>query len=430
MRKPLQQDSRTVLEFPPALCYSYRMKKMEVFAMRCFRWLSMILAILVAICSCAGLAEQEASDANPLAGLSSAVTEENRADYDFTDRAMEYLTFIGENYPDRSESESAHDAFGDWLMAELEASGYAPAQIEAQLFSGEDMFGDPVQGRNIVLTVPGKRDEGQIIVGAHYDGTGIGDNGSGVALLLATAAGLAHVEPEFTLKYVFFDREEEGRVGSRAYAAQMSDEAVASTLCMINLDALVFGDFCNIYGGVYGDDYDADYIAVYEDEEAPQPEPEQLEGYAFAADTAERLGFRVYRPEDLDGVFEANGRGMEPEEAFFTNPWTYAHPAPQSMEFIGPSPTTIGASDHAPFAVRGIPYIYFEATNWWAEGLDSDTPYMGYVETYDVSKGDGGQFMNTDYDTLENLRTLFPGRAEQHYRLFSPLLSALLLAEA
>ncbi len=394
------------------------------------RFLALIVAILLAAGCCAGLAEQEPADRDALAGLKSAVTEANRSDYDFTDRALEYLAYIGENYPDRSEDDGAREAFVDWLTAELAACGYDPAQIETQSFEGDDMFGDPAQGKNIVLTVPGKRDDGRIIVGAHYDGDGVGDNGSGVALLLATAAGLVDVEPEYTVQYVFFDREEEGKVGSRYFARQMSAEAIASTLYMVNLDALAFGDFCNIYGGVYGDDYGADYIAVYEGEENPQPEPELLEGYAFAADLAERLGFRVYRPEDLDGYFEANGRGMEPEEgAFFTNPWTYAHPAPQNMEFMGPSPTTIGASDHAPFAVLGIPYIYFEATNWWAESADEYTSYLGYVETYDASLGDGGQFMNTEYDTLENLRELFPGRAEQHYRLFSPLLSALLLVE-
>ena len=43
------------------------------------------------------------------------------------------------------------------------------------------------------------------------------------------------------------------------------------------------------------------------------------------------------------------------------------------------------------------------------------------------SKGVGGQFMNTDYDTLENLIRFFPHRAENHYRMYSPLLSALLL---
>ncbi len=393
------------------------------------RFLALIVAILLAAGCCAGLAEQEPADRDALAGLKSAVTEANRSDYDFTDRALEYLAYIGENYPDRSEDDGAREAFRDWLTAELAACGYDPARIGAQSFSGEDMFGDPAQGKNIVLTVPGKRD-GRIIVGAHYDGDGVGDNGSGVALLLATAAGLVDVEPECTVQYVFFDREEEGKVGSRYFAGQMSAEAIASTLYMVNLDALAFGDFCNIYGGVYGDDYAADYIAVDEGEENPQPEPEHLEGYAFATELAERLGFRVYRPEDLDGYFEANGRGMEPEEgAFFTNPWTYAHPAPQNMEFMGPSPTTIGASDHAPFAVLGIPYIYFEATNWWAESVDEYISYMGYVETYDASLGEGGQFMNTEYDTLENLRALFPGRAEQHYRQFSPLLSALLLVE-
>ena len=75
--------------------------------------------------------------------------------------------------------------------AELKSFGYDPAQIEAQPFSGESLFGDPVQGRNIVLTIPGRRDDRQIIVGAHYDGTGIGDNGSGVALLLVERADAA-----------------------------------------------------------------------------------------------------------------------------------------------------------------------------------------------------------------------------------------------
>ncbi len=394
------------------------------------RWLAAIVAIMLAAGACAGLAEQESDDASALDGLKSLVTAANRADYDFTEKALEYLDFIGENYPDRDGTGGAHDAFGDWLLAELAAFGYDPAQIEAQPFSGQSLYGDPVQGRNIVLTIPGKREAGQIIAGAHYDGTGVGDNGSGVALLLAAAAGLTHAEPEYTLRLIFFDREEEGKVGSRAYAGQMSDEEVASTLYMVNLDSLAFGDFCNLYGGVYGDDYDVDYLAIVEGEEIERPQPRQLEGYEFAADTAEQLGFRVYRPEDLDGYYAANGRGMEPEDgAFFTNPWTYAHPAPQNMEFMGPSPTVIGASDHAPFAVRGIPYICFEASNWWAEGGDDMTRYMGYTETGDASKGDGGQFMNTDYDTLENLRTLFPGRAEQHYRLFSPLLSALLLVE-
>ena len=365
-----------------------------------------------------------------LSDLMTVVTKENCSDYDFTEKAMEYLTIIGEQYPNRSSSEdgtdNVHDEFGNWLLKELVACGYDPGQIEEQPFTGKSMFDTPVEGRNIILTVPGQM-EGQIIVCAHYDGSGLGDNGSGVALLLATAAGLVDASPQYTIKYIFFDGEEEGKVGSRHYAGQMSEEDVVSTLYLINCDALVFGDFCNIYGGAYGDEYDVDFLAFVEGEVIQEPRIREREGYDFAADIAEQLGFRVYRTEDLEGYYEKNGHGMEPQEdAFFTNPWTYAHPAPKNKEAVAPSPATMGGSDQAPFAERGIPYIYFEAANWWAEGTDPNTAYVGYNETYDESKGVGGQFMNTDYDTLENLIRFFPHRAENHYRMYSPLLSALL----
>ena len=403
---------------------------------------SVILMTIMVFCLCACSTSQKESSHTPEAGdmtseiseknilseLKSAVTAANRSDYDFTDKALEYLTIIGEEYPERcavdEETGKADEAFGDYLVDELTACGYDPQQITEQRFDSETMFGDTVHGRNIILTVPGQ-EEGQIIAGAHYDGSGVGDNGSGTALLLATAVSLVNVRPQYTIQFVFFDGEELGKLGSRYYAGKMSDKDIAATLYMINLDALACGDFCNIYGGVYGDDYDLDY---YTGEETVEPKAEHAEGYDFAADMAERIGFQVYRPKDLDGYYASNGHGMElQEDAFFTNPWTYENPAPENMQFIGPSPSTIGASDHAPFAVRGIPYIYFEATNWWAKGTDPSTAYMGYTETYDESIGVGGQIMNTDYDTLDTLQRFFPSRAEQHYRLFSPLLSSLLL---
>ncbi len=416
--------------------------------MKRHRLMAAVLALIIAaaLCSCGSKqnsggpeqtpgtesADSEAAqgDVPAISGLRTLVTRADRDDYDFTEKALAYLSLIGENYPDRSipddEGQSRHDAFGDWLLSELEFCGYDPGPITEQPFSGESFPGKPLQGRNIILTVPGKTEGKQIIVGAHYDGDGVGDNGSGVALLLAAAAGLADISPELTIRYIFFDGEEEGLLGSRYYAGNMSEEEISSTLYMINADALAFGDFCCIYGGVYGDDYDAEYISLVEGE--PLPDPEHTEGYAFAADTAEALGFRVYRTADLDGYYEEHGKGMEPEDAFFTNPWTNGHPAPENM--LAPSPATFGASDQTGFAVLGIPYIYFEATNWWAEGKDPYSAYTGYVETYDTDLGDGGQFMNTDYDTLEVLHQLFPDRAEEHYRLFSPLLSALLLLEA
>ena len=56
------------------------------------------------------------------------------------------------------------------------------------------------------------------------------------------------------------------------------------------------------------------------------------------------------------------------------------------------APATAGFSDHKAFAVRGIPYIYFEATNWWAKVSYQEYAYDGYTETYDTELGEGGKF--------------------------------------
>ena len=58
-----------------------------------------------------------------LSDLMTVVTKENCSDYDFTEKAMKYLTIIGEQYPNRSLSEdgtdNVHDEFGNWLLKEL-----------------------------------------------------------------------------------------------------------------------------------------------------------------------------------------------------------------------------------------------------------------------------------------------------------------------
>ncbi|MBR6331860.1 MAG: M28 family peptidase [Dehalococcoidales bacterium] len=388
---------------------------------------SVIAAAMMLLCFCAC---SSSHDIPAISELKSKVTAKNLSEYDFTEKALEYFHYIGENYPLRGIYEETvikpNEEFGDWLIKELTNHGYASQQISEQRFSLETEYFGYVEGRNIEVVIPGKK-EGQIIVGAHYDGPGFADNGSGTALLLATAVGLVNSKPQYTLRFVFFDREEEGSIGSGHYASQMSEESIASTIYMINMDALIFGDFCNIYGGIYGDDYAMSFIIGNSEE---KPEVRNQEGYDFAADQAELLGFKVYRPEDLDGYFAAHGHGMDvQDDAFFTNPWTNENPAPLNMEYIGPSPSTLPISDHVPFAVRGIPYICFEASNWWAEGPDPFYSYTGYVETYDESIGEGGMIMNTEYDTPETLQKYFSGRDEKHYRLYSPLLSSLLLVK-
>jgi hypothetical protein len=233
---------------------------------------------------------------------------------------------------------------------------------------------------NIIVTKPGKSDK-TIIVGAHYDGNGSGDNGSSVALALTTAEHFYGVETEYTIQFVFFTAEEYGLYGSQAFVDAMTEEQIENTLYMINMDSLVCGDYCYLYGGVQDDD---NQVVT------------ATEAY-------------------VNAMAMATEAGLE----FKSNPWTWENPAPGYDSPDYASPSTGDWSDHAPFKYAGITYLYFEATNWDIPGPYAE--YDGYGETYLV-----GMLMNTPNDYVEYIETYFPGRPMAHLIQFSTLLNLLL----
>lgn len=233
---------------------------------------------------------------------------------------------------------------------------------------------------NIVVTKQGNTDK-TIIVGAHYDGDGSGDNASSVALAITTAQHLFSVETEYTIKFVFFTAEEYGMYGSTAFVNAMTDQEIENTLYMINMDSLGCGDYCYIYGGVQDDDTQT---------------VSKTEAYDNAMALATEAGL-----------------------SFKSNPWTYDNPAPGYDSPDYASPSTGDWSDHVPFKKAGITYLYFEATNWEIPGPYYE--YDGYGETYLV-----GMIMNTPNDYLEYIETYFPGRPLAHLTQFSSLLNLLL----
>lgn len=238
-----------------------------------------------------------------------------------------------------------------------------------------------VTSDNIIVKKQGKSDK-QIIVGTHYDGDGTGDNGSGISLALTMAEKFADIEVPNTVVFVFFTAEEYGCFGSTAYANAMTDEEVANTLYMINMDSLICGDYCYLYGGVQDDE---------------NKTVTQTAAFDNAMAVAKSLGLE-----------------------FKSNPWTYANPAPGYDTPDYASPSTGDWSDHVGFKNRGIMYVYFEATNWEIPGPYEE--YDGYGETYLV-----GMLMNTENDYLEYIETYFPGRPQKHLYNFFTLLNALLV---
>jgi len=94
---------------------------------------------------------------------------------------------------------------------------------------------------NVVGAKPGlTRPNDVYIVGAHFDSVynpGADDNGSGTAAVLEAARVLADYQFDCTLRFIAFDREEQGMRGSYAYAAAHAGDHI---LGMVNLDMIAY----------------------------------------------------------------------------------------------------------------------------------------------------------------------------------------------
>ena len=106
------------------------------------------------------------------------------------------------------------------------------------------LYRDKIDGiwtENIVVSFhPGKP---RLVIGAHYDSvrgsTGANDNAAAVCILLKMAEYYLEHPPEAPVDLVFFDLEEGGAAGSRAFVRRFRKQAILS---MINLDICGVGD--------------------------------------------------------------------------------------------------------------------------------------------------------------------------------------------
>jgi aminopeptidase YwaD len=131
-----------------------------------------------------------------------------------------------------------HDLARDGIVAEFEAAGLS-VQLEPFQYYGDTYT-------NVVATQLGSSlpDE-VIVVGAHFDSVdnpGADDNATGTAMVIELARALSGFELDRTVLYVAFDREEQGKVGSRAFVDAHEDEIVfAITADMVGQDHGEFG---------------------------------------------------------------------------------------------------------------------------------------------------------------------------------------------
>jgi carboxypeptidase Q len=106
-------------------------------------------------------------------------------------------------------------------IARLLASG---RQVWADL-SIPNQIGGPIRAMNVIAEIQGSEKPDEfVILGAHLDswelGTGALDNGCNAALVIDALRAIkaAGVKPRRTIRFILFSGEEQGLIGSRAYA--------------------------------------------------------------------------------------------------------------------------------------------------------------------------------------------------------------------
>lgn len=206
----------------------------------------------------------------------------------------------------------------DYLISRLQQLGVRPCSDDyVQAFEFQTRQGGKRNGRNILACRPGSMNGHEtapmIVISAHYDHLGerasqiyygADDNASGVAAVLAIATAMQSQTPQHDVMYIFFDAEELGLNGSRAYAAKPLVEMQRVGI-NINFDMVGRGDKGELYAsGSY-------HTPVLKTLLAP------LDG-----NQGVKLRFGHDRPE----------QGMDD--------WTKQ-------------------SDHLPFFLAGVPHIYF-----------------------------------------------------------------------
>ncbi len=162
---------------------------------------------------------------------------------------------VGLLYPDR-ESNNVLNAHGfNWGGALMPLPGAQIGMEDAELlqrlsekgpvtvqFALNNTTSGPVQVSNVIGELRGSDNSKEwILVGAHLDswdfGTGAQDNGSGTASVLEAARVLSKLgkAPRRTIRFALWGGEEQGLVGSYAYAKAHADD-LANCVAVLNTD--------------------------------------------------------------------------------------------------------------------------------------------------------------------------------------------------
>lgn len=171
-------------------------------------------------------------------------------------------TYDLQNFSTRVFGTDGNREAGEYLAARLD--GIPGLEVE---FQGGDL-------RNVIATLPGNNTaSGEVVVvGAHYDSRssdlarapGATDNGCGVAIVLELAEVMSRYSFDRTVRFAFWNAEEDGRYGSADYAGNVTNASVPVVL-YLNYDSACYDPLNRSVLDIIYDENSSDIAALMAD---------------------------------------------------------------------------------------------------------------------------------------------------------------------
>jgi hypothetical protein len=145
-------------------------------------------------------------------------------------------------------SQSTRDSLAktrNWLISKLQSYGYTSIEQHSFIYNSRTY-------QNIIVNKLGTTfPDTMIVLDGHYDalnGSGVNDNGTGIALMLETARVLYSLKLKYTVKFIFFSCEEVNYAGSRAYVNDIVVPNSYKIKIVINADMIGYSNGNNTIG--------------------------------------------------------------------------------------------------------------------------------------------------------------------------------------
>jgi Zn-dependent M28 family amino/carboxypeptidase len=196
---------------------------------------------------------------------------------------------------------------------------------------------DKPDWRNIVFEIPGKSRPGEVLlIGAHFDAVpncpGADDNGTGVSALLEIARALKDEPMQRTVRFVLFNLEELGLIGSRQYVQQYFEDQRADkpkVIGMLSLEMLGY------------------YSTVPGSQRLPFKVP-GVDGSTLAGDFIGLATIAKFQP--FSQALRSAMQASEPKAKLLV------------ADFMPVAMPDLLRSDHAPFLLKGVPAVILADT--------------------------------------------------------------------